>query len=76
MTIERVEAETIQIMGIQDGRYGDNRESGCRGYTDNGDPHEGGMATIESGRTRGGDRRRRKKKRRKKKRRRTGGGGG
>ena len=41
-TIKEVDAEAMQIKGPQRERErGDNKESGCRGYTDQG-PAEGG----------------------------------
>ena len=44
--IERAEAEAIQMKGIQRERYGDNSESGSRGYTGNGNPGKGDTAAI------------------------------
>ena len=55
---ERVEAKAIQITGIPRGPYVDNRQSGSRGYTDNGDPRgrHGGNRERAEAREKGGER--------------------
>ena len=46
-TIKRADVEVVQINGLQREEKGDNEESGCRGYTDQGSSRGRKRVTVK-----------------------------